>query len=374
MQFKDIVGNEKVKDRLRLLVEKDTLPHAILLHGNEGTGKLAIARAFAQYIHCQNPQDGEPCGKCPSCIQHQTFNHSDLHFVFPIIKKKSPTLNISDDYIAKWRDFLSKYKYESYERWLNVLENDNAQPMIYVEESDSIIHKMSLTSYSSRYQIMILWLPEKMNEPCANKLLKIIEEPFPNTLFILVSDSPKEILPTIFSRVQRIEINRPSIQDISQYLVECYNIDQKDAIAIGALSDGNIIKAEEMLNLKSENKLFFEKFVTLMRAAYIRDIKGLKIWADQITELKREKERRFLSYCSHLLRENFIYNFQIPDLNYITQAEEQFSKKFSPFINERNISTMIDEFQKAENDIQRNGNGKIILFDLALKITKLIKL
>ncbi|MDD2961308.1 MAG: DNA polymerase III subunit delta [Muribaculaceae bacterium] len=373
MKFNDIIGHESVKNKLKSLVDNNKIPHAILLYGESGVGKLALARAMAQYIHCSAKQNNDACGICPNCIQHQSLNNADTFFVFPVIKKSSPTLNTSDDYIGKWREFLVNNEYESFERWLKLLENENSQPRIYVNESENIIHKMSMSSYSSKYKIMIMWLPEKMNEDCANKLLKIIEEPYPDSIFILVSDNPKEILPTIFSRTQRIQVNRLSTEDIAKYIQQKYNLDYQDALAIAASADGSMVAAQEALMLDSETKAFFNNFVGLMRMAYLRDIKGLKTWSEDINNFKREKAQRFLQYCCRMLRENYIYNLGNHSLNYLSQDEENFSKKFSPFINERNVEDMYCELNLAETDIQRNANAKIVLFDLALKITKLIR-
>lgn len=375
MNFNSIIGHNDVKNKLRSFVDNDKIPHAILLWGDAGCGKLALARAFAQYVHCTNKTNGDACCNCPNCIQHESFNQADTFFVFPVIKKSSPTKNISDDYIGNWKEFLKSSEFESFERWLKFLENENSQPRIYVTESESIIHKMSMTSYTSKYKVMIIWLPEKMNEDCANKLLKIIEEPYPDSIFVLVSDSPKEILPTIYSRTQRIEVKRLSTNEISQILEKKYNVEHEKAYYAASASDGNIVLAEEYLNNICENNEFFDYFVKLMRMAYIRDIKGLKKWSEDVNDFKREKERRFIQYCTRMLRENFIYNLNFDNhcLNCLSEKEANFSTKFAPFINERNVEDMVREFDSAYRDIAGNSNGKIVLFDLALIITKLIK-
>lgn len=372
MKFKDIIGHDDVKKKLRNFADNDRIPHALLLFGAAGVGKLSIARAFAQYIQCSNIIDGDSCGICPNCVQHQTFNQADTFFVFPIIKKGS-SLTTSDDYMNQWRTFVNENDYESLERWLKVLQNDNAQPKIYVSESELLIHKMTMTSYTSKYKVAIIWLPEKMEEGCANKLLKIIEEPFPDSIFILVCDNPKELLPTIYSRTQRVEVRKLSSNDIAHYLQNQNGIDYQEALAIAGIADGDMVLAQESLMLDSELKEFLECFIEVMRMSYQRDIKGLKKWSEKINDFKREKEKRFLQYCARMMRENFIYNIKENGLNYLTKAEEQFSKKFSPFINDRNVEEMVREFNLAERDIQGNANGKIVLFDLALKITKLIR-
>lgn len=371
MRFDDIIGNQSAKEYLRHIIDNDSIPHALLIHGAPGTAKLAMAQAAAQYIHCTNRKNGEPCGECPSCRQHQTYNHADTFFSFPIVKKKG--YNTSDDYIKLWKTFLSKNKIECYEKWLEELKAENSQPLIYVAESESIINKMSYTSYSSKYKVLIMWLPEKMKEDCANKLLKLLEEPFPDSIFILVSEKPKEILPTILSRTQRLELKKLSTDEVAFYLQDKYGLSQQDAYAVAAPADGNILLAEENLALDGENKDFFQKFVALMRMAYARDLKGLKKWSEEVCAYKREKERRFLQYSARMIRENYIYNLHCPELSYLNQSEEAFSQRFAPFINEGNAEQMIAEIEKAEADIQGNANGKIVLFDFAIKITILIK-
>lgn len=373
MKFSDIPGNDSAKRLLRLMIDNDRIPHAILLTGPQGIGKLALARAAAQYLHCENRIGGEPCGKCPSCVQHQTFNHADTFFTFPVIKGKSNSKPTSDDYIAEWKHFLTEDPVENYQRWLKELNNENAQPQIYTSESANIIAKMSYASYTAKYKVLILWLPEKMNEECANKLLKIIEEPFPDSIFIMVSDNPKEILPTIYSRLQVIEMKKLSTDDLATYLERTYNLSHQDALAVAAPANGNIIAAQETIALNGENKEFFENFVSLMRLAYARNLKALKNWAENINNFKREKIKRFMQYLARMVRENYIYNMQHHELNYLNVAEEQFSMRFAPFINDGNAERMITEIEKVERDISGNANGKIVLFDFAIKITILIK-
>lgn len=369
MKFHDIIGNIKAVNHLRALVDNDKMPHALLIHGVEGTGKLSLARALAQYIHCEHhTSDGDSCGVCPSCRQHMALNHADTIYSFPIAQK-----GVSRDYLPLWKQFLHDNPFESYRTWQSLQDNTNSQPMIYAGESDEILHKLNLSAYNSKYKILILWLPEKMNVACANKLLKMIEEPFDDTLMLFVSDYPKDILTTILSRLQRVEIPPLSDNDIAEYLVDHLAIDRLDAMAIANCSEGNINAALDAVKLEGESHVFFAQFVDLMRKAYQRDFVALKDWSDNVAEYKREKSRRFLSYGAHLVRENFIYNISQPQLNHLTREETEFSTKFARFINERNVEEMIQEFNLAESDIKGNGNAKLILFDFALKIAKLIR-
>lgn len=376
MKFSEVIGQEKAKSRIIRMIDNDEIPHALLIHGEPGIPKLALARAMAQYIHCENRQNGDSCGHCPSCLQHRSLNHADTYYSFPIVKKssKSEENANSDDYSGEWKEFISENPIvENYEKWLAVLKNENAQPVIYKGESVNIIHKMSLSTLSSKYKVLIMWLPEKMNATCANRLLKLIEEPSNDSIFILVSDNCNAILPTIYSRTQRIELKRLPVDVIAEYLKEKYNLDGQDALAVAATADGNIIQAENNLAYNSESKDFFKEFVSLMRLAYSRDLKSLREWSERIFAYKREKIRRFLKYAARMVRENYIYNIKAPELNYLTQEEEAFSVKFAPFINEGNVIKMLEELTKAEIDIAGNANGKIVLFDLAIKITIFIK-
>lgn len=371
MKFKDIIGNEEAVKRLRDMVDRDRIPHALLLMGDPGVAKLALAQAFAQYVHCENRIDGDSCGQCPSCLQHQSLNHVDTFYSYPIFKKGTTTY--CEDYLEDWKKFLNENPIENYERWLTIIKNDNGQPSILTQESDVIIRRMSLTAYSSKYKIHIMWLPEKMQPQCANALLKIIEEPYPDSLFVLVSNNYQDILPTIYSRTQRVLLKKPSTDKVAKYLVDKYGMDAQDALAYAAPADGNISLAEAGLKKNNENAAFHEKFTQLMRLAYSVDLKSLRDWSVEVNDYKREKICRFLQYASRMVRENYIYNLHTQGLNYMTREEEQFSVRFSPFINELNVEEIVDELNKAEIDIRGNANGKIVLFDLAIKMTVLIK-
>lgn len=376
MKFSEVIGQEEAKKRLINMIDSDEIPHALLIHGEAGIPKLALARAAAQYLHCTNRQNGDSCGVCPSCMQHQSLNNADTYYSFPFVKKsgKNDDSANSNDFSDEWRAYIEENPIvENYEKWLTFLKNENAQPLMYKGESVNIIHKMSLSALSSKYKVLIMWLPEKMNDKCANSLLKLIEEPTKDSIFLLVSDNCNAVLPTIYSRTQRIELKKLSTTQIATYLEKKYSIDIQDAIAVAATADGNVARAESNLAFDSENKDFFKEFVTMMRLAYSRDLKQLKEWSERIFAYKREKIRRFLTYASRMIRENYIYNIKDSQLNYMTRDEENFSTKFSPFINEGNVIKMLDEFNRAEIDIAGNANGKIVLFDLAIKITILIK-
>ena len=373
MKFSDVISHDAAKKRLQQFVDNGRIPHAILIEGQPGIGKFMLARAFAQYVHCENRQNGDSCGQCPSCIQHQTFNHIDTHFIFPVVKRGNGKSSISDDFITEWREYLTESPYMDFDKWLIALNNINAKPDIYVEESADIIRKLNFTAHKAKYKIVLLWLPERMVNECSNKLLKLIEEPFNDTLFVMVSNDSKQILPTIYSRTQRLELLRLGDKTIANYLSQKYAINIDDALSIAHLAEGNINKAERELNLSEDNNKFFDLFVELMRLAYQRKIIDLKRWSNDIASLGREQSMQFLEYCQRLIRENFVYNINIRELNYLNQKEAQFSVNFARFITERNVEKLVEVMNKAQSDIMGNANAKIVFFDLSVKIILLLK-
>lgn len=374
MFFKDIVGQSEVKERLVTSARKGLIPHAQLFCGPEGVGKFPLALAYAQYLNCENPTDNDSCGKCASCVKYAHLTHPDLHFVFPIVKKAAKKKEVCDDYIADWREFVKQHNYYfNLTQWLDHIDAENSQGLIYAKESEEILRKLSLRIYEAKYKIMIIWLPEKMHESCANKLLKIIEEPTDNTIFLLVSDMPDNIITTIQSRCQRINVHGVAESDIVQALESEYNILPDDATTVAHLSKGSYLKAVETISLNEEHKFFFNLFVQMMRASYARNIKEIKTIGNELAAIGRENQKSFLIYSQRMVREYFVSNLHQPEITYLAQDEANFGIRFAPFINERNIVGFMDELALAERHIEQNVNAKMVFFDLCLKITMLIK-
>lgn len=372
MKFKDIPGQETSKQRLTAMVDSNTLPHALLLQGPPGTYKLALAQALAQYIHCTGrTPNGDSCGHCPACLQHEGFNNIDTVWVYPVVKTEKIKEPTADDYFEIWKEFFSTHPSAPLDEWTAMLDKKNAHPIIYVYEARSIIHKLNLTSHGGGKRVVIVWLPERLNEEAANKLLKIIEEPHPGTHFIMVSDSPKEILPTIYSRAQRIDI--PALPDQVIIDVLGQSIDPAEAQAIAHNAEGDVNRALSAVNITGESKKMLDRFIQLMRLAYMRNVSQLKTWGADLATDGREVEIKFYENAMRLVRENFIYNFNHPELNYLTREEAGFSVKFARFINEVNVEKLIEVFNKALRDIAANANGKIVNFDVALKVCFLIR-
>ncbi len=384
MQFSEIIGQHEVKTRLIRSVQEQRIPHAQLFRGPEGVGKLALALAYAQYISCENRSDTDSCGVCPSCVKYRKLAHPDLHLVFPVIKPQKATSVVCDNFVADFRAMILENPYFSAQEWYARISDDQKQGVIYSNESEEILRKLNLKTYESDYKIMIIWLPEKMHVNCANKLLKILEEPHEKTVFILVSNSPEEIITTILSRTQHINIPKLTEDDIVLALLRDKNksVSQLDAVNIARISGGSLLNAFSILSESDENKQNFDRFVTVMRLAWqvgnrkdYGALKNLKKWAEDIAQstVGRERQKKFLEYSQRMIRENFILNLQQPELNYLTSDEADFSGKFSPFINERNVEELMTEFALAERHIDQNVNAKMVFFDLMLKVIVMLK-
>lgn len=375
MKFSDIPGHESAKERLRAMVATSHLPHALLISAPEGSGEMMLARAFVQYLHCTDrTSDGDSCGHCPSCLQHQSFNHVDTHFVFPVLKKKTGGVTLSDDYLPEWRRYLTEEPWMNFRHWPAMLGKADGQPRIYVDDADELRRKLSYTARTSAYKVALLWLPERLMDQSANKLLKLLEEPASDTIFIMVSNDPGQILPTIYSRVQRMELKRLPDAVVAGLLMQATGKTEADSLAAAHNSEGNYPAALAAMKANDVNARFLELFMRLMRSAYGRKVADLKVWSEKVAEMGRDSESRFLAYCERMVRENFILNLQQPALNYLDTQEQAFSSRFCPFINERNVEKLIAELEYARIDIEGNGNAKMVLFDLAVQIIMLLRL
>ena len=375
MQFDKVIKQEEIKARLLHEVKANRIPHALMLTGPKGSGKMPLALALAQYLLCENPGEEEPCCSCRSCRMVEEWAHPDLHFTFPIIKKKSSnTPPVCDDYLKEWRQQLKKEVYFDINDWLEDMKAENQQAVYYVTESDALLKKLAIKSSQGGNRVIVMWLPERMNQDTANKLLKLIEEPPSRTYFIMVCEEPDKVLGTIISRTQRINVPALSEQEMVDALMVRHALPRETAEEIAHVSQGSFTEALHRMQAGNDEAQYFEQFVSLMRLAYMRKIKELREWSDALSAMGREPQKRFLRYAQRLLRENFVYNFQRqPELNYMMKLEADFSKNFARFINERNVIRIMEEFSDAERDIEGNVNAKMVFFDLALQIIVLLK-
>lgn len=377
MRFSEVIGQEDTKRHLLAMAASGKVPHAMLFQGPQGDGKMAMAMAFASALLCQNHAPGEEaCGHCQQCAMLEKWEHPDLHFTFPTIKPKGSPSDykpISDDFIREWKQLLRQGPYFTLNQWLSAIGVENQQSIISVGESDELQRKLSLMSSQGGYKINIMWLPERMNPAASNKILKLLEEPPKQTIFMLVSEQPELLLETIRSRTQPITLHRLSDQEVKEALVSQRGIDEAAAHRIAHVVAGNWHHALDELDANNENSTFLDLFIQFMRIAYQRDVRAMKKWAETAAAMGREQQKRMLTYFLRLIRENFMYNFQRPELNYMTEAEENFAKNFARFVNERNVLTITEKLQLAIRDISQNANSKIVFYDLALNITVVIK-
>ncbi|MBP5514957.1 MAG: DNA polymerase III subunit [Bacteroidaceae bacterium] len=368
-----IIGQEETLRQLTTMVDQGRLPHALMLFGPAGSGKLAIALALARYLLCQHPHDGEPCQHCPACHMTAQWAHPDLHFSFPLFKQKTNDQPVSDDRLTEWREQISRTSYFTANDWLADLQGENQQLQFYVSESDALQHKLSLKPSQGGYRVVIIWLPEKMPPPTANKLLKLIEEPPSRTHFIMVSQEPEQVLGTILSRTQRIRVPALSEDVIAQALVEHHGLSQEEAQNVAHIAQGSYTEALSVVQATADQHEFFDLFVQLMRLCYMRKAKEMRQWADEVASMGRERQKHMLEYCQRLVRENFIHNFRHPQLNYMTGEEKDFAKNFARFINERNVIDLTEELAACQTEIEQNVNAKMVFFDLTLKVVQLLK-
>ena len=374
--FEQVIGQREVQERLMQMVNEDRLPHAIMLCGPQGAGKLALAIGLAKRLLATKVES--MFSDQPEYVESamlKNLEHPDLHFTYPTIKLPSMGSDhkpISDDFAREWHELIMAGPYFTMNEWLEQMGGENQQAIITAGESDELVRKLSLKSSQGGYKVSLVWLPERMNIECANKILKLLEEPPSQTVFIMVCQEPDKLLETIRSRVQRIDVKKIADEDVKSALMEKRGLDEDTARRISRMANGNWLKAMAMLSVDSENELFLDMFQTLMRLAYMRKVKELKAWSEQMGAMGREKQKRFLEYFLRLARENFMYNLQNEELCYMTQREEEFARNFARFINEANIMDISDLANLAIRDIGQNANAKIVFFDMALKMIVLL--
>ena len=375
MFFRDVIGQEEIKKRLIQTVRENRISHAQLFSGPEGSGSLALAIAYAQYISCEDKTEEDSCGECPSCNKYKKYIHPDLHFVFPVnttekVKKDGP---VSDDFIFKWREMLLNNPYTTLFQWYERIGIENKQGIINRNESAEIVRKLNLKSFESEHKVMIIWLPEKMHPTAANKLLKIIEEPLGSTIFLLITESPEQIIPTILSRTQILKIPGIDEGSLLEALKKQFQLPEEELKNAARLAEGSYNKAIEYIQRSDETELNFERFAKIMRMTYARDFTGIFDWVEEMASTGREKQKNFLIYALRLVRENYLMNIGNKGLIRLSEKEKEFSEKFCAFIQHKNAPQMAEEFNKACIHIEANAYDRIIFLDLALKLVKLIR-
>lgn len=380
MRFADIIGHEALKEHLARSVDSGRISHAQLFTGISGAGTLPLAIAYAQYIHCHNRQNGDSCGICPACQQIEALEHPDLHFVYPVNKqgKKSGEVVISTarEFTDKWREIIaSTGGYFTPQQWFDTLNlGKTLKGMITAKEAEEIIRRLGFKSFESEYKTMIIWLPETMNEEAANKLLKILEEPWDKTIFILVTERADRLLKTILSRTQEVTVPRLTTEELLPVALKS-ETDSVKAQNIARLATGDIIELRRLLGQSTDEarEENFNHFCTVMRLSYNDKHLELINWADEVATLSRERQRGMLTEFSRLLREAFMINAGLSQISYLWGEEAAFCRKFAPFIDDKNIEPIVEQIEQATREINQNGNPRIVFTHFALAVSKYIR-
>lgn len=374
MKFSEVIGHKELIGRLRDNIDRGRVSHAQLIVGECGWGTLQVALAYVQYLHCAHREGGQACGKCPSCVQIEALAHPDVHFVFPIVNpSKTPT---SDSFISEWRELAAKSDAIFDEReWYEAIDAGNAQGIIPIKEAESIIRKLSFKAFEGDNKTVIIWLPERMKREAANTLLKILEEPWENTLFLLIAEHPEQLLDTIISRTQEISVGRIEPEALADYAIRKCGATPEAAASAARIADGSIIALRRILSeegvVGTDN---FELFTRLMRLSFSNRHLELFEWAEQIATSGREAQKNFLEYALGLIRESYMLTAGMESVSHLWGAEREFCLKFAPYVANHNVEALVAEISRAMRDISQNGNPRMVFTHFALATSKLIAL
>ncbi len=375
--FKNVIGNKKTVDYLTSSVDDSRIAHAQLFVGPEGIGMLQIAISYAKYILCKGKNvENSDFENCQNKVSQ--LSHPDVHYVFPVTSTENVKSHpVSDNFLKEWKEFVNLHPFGTIQDWYSHLGVEKKQGQIGVDEALEIVKKLSLKSYEGGYKVMIIWMADKMNTAASNKILKILEEPPQKTIFILITDSLDEILTTIKSRCQIIEFNKPELKEIEGYL-HSKGVSETSSKRYAHLSQGDVNKALKFSNNEKDDTLYEEWFVKWVRSAFkakgnAASIIELISWSEEVASYGREVQKQFLHYCIEFFRQALLENYTTKGLVYLDEGLDDFElKKFAPFVNGSNIDEIFKELSDAIYHIERNGNGKIILTDLSIKLTRLI--
>ncbi len=375
MRFADIVGQDEVKAMLRRGVEEGRVSHAQLFAGESGYGALPLALAYVQYLNCADRHDGDSCGVCPSCVKMAGLVHPDLHFVLPTNAVKSGSQKpLGDTFLPQWRALVADTGgYFDERMWYERIGLDNQQGVIAKREADEVIRKLSFKAFEAPYKTVLIWLPEKMGAEAANGLLKILEEPWERTLFLLVSVTPQLLLPTIRSRVQEVTVPPVDADAAAQWLM-ARGADARKAAGMARLSGGDLLALQRLAEQNGQEGADedFDRFTSLMRYCYNDRHLELFSWAEAVAGIGREAQKRFLRYAVSLLRESYMLSAGMENISYLWGPELDFCRKFAPFVGNDNIEPLIEECRLVLSHIVQNGNAKLVFTHFALSVSKLI--
>ena len=365
MLFKSVVGQENLKKHLVDEVNNEKVSHAQLFLGQPGYGTLPLAIAFVQYLFCENKGENDSCGECSSCRKVEKLEHPDLHFSFPTVQAIS---KVTNPLLGEWREQIKENAYFNLNDWLKKIDPKERKPIISVHESQQIIKKLTLKSFEGGYKVMIIWMAEEMNPQCANKLLKILEEPPAKTLFILVAKSQEYILQTILSRTQIVNVPRLGWNDITDYLKKEKGISSTDSIA--GRVEGDLIEAVELVEHTDEKDANYLSFIQLMRVCYKKNVLDMIKWAEEISSTSKENQKQFLKYALHMFRQSILRNYTGDVITRVSDDEDAFLGNFAQFITGNNIISMTASFSDSHYHIERNANSKILFTNLCFQVMR----
>lgn len=373
MYFSDVVGHDTLKQQLISNVKNNRLSHAQLFLGPEGSGNLALALAFSQYIQCRQRKENDSCGICPSCLKFKKLEHPDLHFFFPVASNKEFDKNVKSRLFYKyWRELLIETPYFRYAQWLEKTGIENKQAIINAEDCNDIIRILGLKTYESPFKIIVIWMVEKLFYSAAPKLLKVLEEPPENTLFFLVSENRDLILNTILSRTQLVKVPRLTDNEIETGLTAKYSCEPAKARQIAFQASGNFNEALRLMQTNNEPLEDFREFRNWMRLCFKSDIAGIVKWVEVFSKAGREKHKTMLQYGLNIFRVCLLHMYNTTSLITLEGEEKDFVQKFSPFINQETAPLVVEEFSKAITHVERNANSKILFTELSLKLVSLL--
>lgn len=368
MLFKEVIGQETIKEHLIHEIREDKVAQSQLFHGKMGYGTLPLALAFIQYLFCENKAESDSCGKCSSCRKVSELQHPDLHFFYPVVQAVT---KLSSKHLQDWREQIRESAYFDLYEWTQRIDGRERKPIISADESIEIIRKTTLKSFEGGYKVYVIWMAEEMNAICSNKLLKLLEEPPEESLFLLLCESIDGILPTILSRMQIVSIPRIQDVELTSYLVQKTMIDIETAQSFTSFSEGDYITA--LLQLKQqENTDFLEIFKNLMRFGYKKDVNAMLDWADYTSQQSKEKQKLFVVYALHLIRQSNLINYTPGAMVKLSQDEADFLSNFAKYINGKNIQAFMQTMNDIHYHLERNANPRIVFTHLIFQVMRYI--
>ncbi len=373
MLYAEVVGHEALGAKLRESVRSGRVAHAQLFEGQEGSGALALARAHAQYLTCEQPTEADSCGECTSCKAHAKMQHPDLHWCFPFFKADGQEKATSEPHQGTWREAMLEGPYLGVEDWLDRLGADRKQLFISVDEALEVNRKLGLKAFHGGWKVWICWLPETMRVDTANKFLKLMEEPTDRTVMLFVTQHSDRLLATIRSRVQRIQVPNLRPEEATQGLVQRWGVDADMAASLAHVSDGNLAQALRMAKV-GQDQPDLERFSAWMRSCWARDGRAMVEGSESFASLGREGQKRFLHFALHLVRQSIVGHYGAKELVRLTPAESAFLTKFSKFIHHDNVMALREALEEAHSDVAGNVNGKLVFVDLSLRVHRLLRL